>query len=99
MKGNVKGGLYENVIGEMLVKRGYSLHYYKISDNTQELEFVIEKDGNAVPIEVKAGNTSTLSLNTFIENYHPSKAYKFVNGNVGINEGRITLPHYMVMFL
>lgn len=99
MKGNVKGGLYENVIGEMLVKRGYSLHYYKISDNTQELEFVIEKDGNAVPIEVKAGNTSTLSLNTFMENYHPSKAYKFVNGNVGINEGRITLPHYMVMFL
>lgn len=99
MKGNVKGGLYENVIGEMLVKRGYSLHYYKISDNTQELEFVIEKDGNAVPIEVKAGNTSTLSLNTFMENYHPSKAYKLVNGNIGINERRITLPHYMVMFL
>lgn len=99
MKGNAKGGLYENIIGEMLTKKGYTLHYYKVSENTQELEFIIEKDGEVIPIEVKAGNTSTLSLNTFIHTYHPSKAYKLVNGNIGISEGRITLPHYMIMFL
>lgn len=99
MRGNAKGGLYENIIGELLAKNGYSLHYYKLSSNTQELEFLIEKDGEVVPVEVKAGNTSTLSLNTYIRNFHPSKAYKLIDGNIGISEGRITLPHYMVMFL
>lgn len=99
MKGNAKGGLYENVIAETLVKKGYSLHYRKVSDNTQELEFLIEKDGEVLPIEVKSGNTSTLSLNTFIHDYHPSKAYKLVDGNIGVSGTKITLPHYLAMFL
>lgn len=99
MQGNAKGGLYENIIGELLEKNGYSLHYFRNSNNTQELEFMIEKDGEVIPIEVKAGNTSTISLNNYIKTYHPSRAYKLVDGNIGISNGRITLPHYMVMFL
>lgn len=99
MKGNAKGGLFENIIGEMLVKQGYLLHYYKVRDNTQELEFIIEKDGEVVPIEVKAGNTATISMNMFLRQYHPSKAYKLIDGNIGVSDGRITLPHYMAMFL
>jgi len=38
LKGNVKGGIYENVIAETLSKKGYKLHYYHPSDN-RELEF------------------------------------------------------------
>lgn len=98
IKGNAKGGIYENVIAESLIKNGYKLYYYKPDDN-HELEFLIEKDGDVVPIEVKAGNTSTVSLNNFIIDYKPHIAYKLISGNVGKTDEKITLPHYMVMFI
>ncbi len=97
--GNAKGGIYENLISEMLVKRGYSLNYYKTDNSSMEIEFVIERNGEVVPVEVKAGNTASPSLNRFLEQFHPSEAYKFVDGNIGTTGGKITLPHYMAMFL
>ena len=98
LKGNAKGGIYENIISESLLKRGYKLYYYKTQNSSMEIEFVIEKNGEVIPIEVKAGNDSTPSLNSFINKYHPKVSYKFVNGNVGFLDGKKTLPHYMVMF-
>ncbi len=98
IKGNAKGGIYENVISELLIKNGYALYYYK-PDNEHELEFLIEKYGEVIPIEVKAGNTCTITLNRFIEKYSPIISYKFINGNIGINGTKYSLPHYMVMFL
>ena len=99
LKGNAKGGIYENIISESLLKRGYKLYYYKTQNSSMEIEFVIEKNGEVIPIEVKAGNDSTPSLNSFINKYHPKVSYKFVNGNVGFLDGKKTLPHYMVMFI
>lgn len=98
IKGNVKDGIYESIIAECLVKNGHKLYYYK-PDDDHELEFLLEKEGNVVPVEVKAGNTSTVSLNNFINDHKPSVAYKFVNGNVGQADNKITLPHYMAMFI
>ena len=98
IKGFAKGGIYENIIAESLIKKGKSLYYYKPDDN-HELEFILEMDGSIVPIEVKAGNTATVSLNNFINDFKPLAAYKFTSGNVGIVDKKITLPHYMVMFL
>lgn len=97
--GNAKGGIYENVISEMLIKSGYNLNYYKTQNSSMELEFVIEKDGEIVPVEVKAGNSSTASLNNFIEIFHPPVAYKLIDGNIGAADGKVTLPHYMAMFI
>lgn len=99
LKGNAKGGIYENIISESLLKRGYKLYYYKTQNSSMEIEFVIEKNGEVIPIEVKAGNDSTPSLNSFINKYHSKVSYKFVNGNVGFLDGKKTLPHYMVMFI
>lgn len=98
IKGNAKGGLYENVIAESLVKNGYALHYYK-PDNSNELEFLIEKDGEVRPIEVKASNNSTISLNNFMKKYKPQSGYKFIHGNIGVTDNKITVPHYMVLFI
>ena len=99
LRGNAKGGVYENLISELLIKNGYRLNYYKTAGSTMELEFIIEKGGEVVPIEVKAGNSSTASLNSFMDKFRPSVAYKLIDGNVGIAEGKVTLPHYMVMFI
>lgn len=98
IKGNAKGGIYENIISESLIKNGYKIYYYK-PDDSHEIEFLIEKQGEVVPIEVKAGNTSSVSLNRFINMYKPNKAYKLINGNIGVIDGKKTIPHYMVMFL
>ena len=98
IKGNAKGGIYENVIAECLVKRGYALYYYK-PDDSHEIEFIIEKNSGTVPIEVKAGNTASVSLNTFIKDFSPNIAYKLIGGRNGVNGVKYTLPHYMVMFL
>lgn len=96
--GSAKGGIYENFVAEALVKKGYTLHYYKPEEES-ELEFIIEKNGEVQPIEVKAGNTATKSFNRFIDKYKPSMAYKIINGNIGESSGKLSMPHYMIMFL
>lgn len=96
--GNAKGGIYENIIAESLVKKGYKLYYYKPDDN-HEIEFLIEKDGMVIPIEVKAGNTASASLNNYVNDFSPSIAYKLISGRNGKVKTKETLPHYMIMFL
>ena len=98
IKGNARGGIYENIISECLLKRGYTLYYYK-PDNEHEVEFLIEKNGEIVPVEVKAGNNASPSLNSFIKDFNPAVAFKLIGGRNGRNGVKETLPHYMVLFL
>lgn len=98
IKGNAKGGIYENIIAECLVKKGYPLYYYKPNDS-QELEFLIEKNGEIVPIEVKSVNFTSKSLSLFINKFKPSVAYKLIGNRNGKNGVQITLPHYMILFI
>ena len=64
-----------------------------------EIEFLLEKNREVIPLEVKAGNSSTLSLNSFMNRFQPSVGYKLIDGNIGIADKKITLPHYMSIFL
>ena len=97
--GPAKGGLFENLIFDVLIKRGVSVNYYKKPDSTQEIEFLFEKDGAAIPVEVKSGRGETISLNEFMEKYKPPYAYKLTAGNIGVVENKISMPQYMAMFL
>ena len=97
--GSAKGGIYENLIATVLERKGYPLRYYKTVDGTREVEFVIEKDGAVVAIEVKASNGATVSLNETLKLKSVGYAFKFVDGNIGVSGNKITLPHYMSMFL
>jgi len=97
--GFAKGGIYENLIFDMLIKRGIRPHYYKTENSTQEIEFIISQNGSVIPIEVKSKNGATLSLNNFITNFAPPYAYKFISGNIGVDGVKITLPLYMAMFI
>ena len=98
-KGAAKGGIYENAIMSLLARRGYSPRYYLPKSNVAEIDFLIEKNSGIVPIEVKAGNTSTPSFNAILERSEISCGYKFISGNVGRVGKKITLPHYMAMFI
>ncbi len=97
-----KGALYENIVGEALVKSGYSLYYYKKENSTLEEDFFVRTQKHLVPVEVKANNGRAKSLRTLIqsENY-PEIAYgiKLVNGNIGIENGIITFPYFCTFLL
>lgn len=97
--GNAKGGLFENLMAAILVRKGLPLYYYKTEDGAREIEFLLERDGGLVPVEVKASNGATVSLNEMLERKTVPYGYKFVDGNVGVCEKKITLPHYMAAFL
>lgn len=99
LTGPAKGGIYENLVFDMLIKRGFSLNYYKNDKNTQEIEFLYAQDGSVVPVEVKSKNGATVSLNQFLTEYNPPCAYKLVSGNVGVSGAKVTLPLYMAIFL
>ena len=97
--GNAKGGIYENLISEMPIKLGYTLHYYKTANSSMDIEFIIQKEGTVIPVEVKAGNADTPSLNRFLEKVHSIYAIKLIGGNLGTSENKLVLPHFMAMFL
>ena len=99
IKGHAKGGIYENVIFEILRKNGKKVNYYKKDNSSLKIEFIKEGNGEIIPIEVKSTNGSTPSLNNFMEKYKPSVAYKLAESNIGVDGVRFTIPHYMVMFI
>lgn len=99
LKGHAKGGIYENLIFDILHKRGLTLNYYKNGENTQEIEFVFERSGEVVPVEVKSRNGLTTSMNEFIKRYSPTLAIKLIDGNVGVDGNKVSLPQFMAMFL
>ncbi len=98
--GNSKGGIYECAIADVLYKKGYSLYFYKNETTRREIDVIIEKDGNVVPIEVKSGNNRSTSLSALMKSHVDIPyAYKFADGNIGVGEDRvITLPLYMAAF-
>ena len=62
-----KGAIYENIIGDMLVKQGYKLYFYKNSKGTIEMDFFIRDKNSLIPVEVKANDGATISLNNLID--------------------------------
>ncbi len=101
LEGNSKGGLYECAVADALYKNGYKLFFYKNDHTKKEVDFLIQKEGQVIPIEVKSGNNRASSLNGIMKNEAEiDLAYKFLDGNLGISDnGVISLPLYMVMFV
>lgn len=62
-----KGALYENVVGDMFVKAGYDLYFYKDDSKKQEMDFFVRDTKSLIPVEVKANNNATASLNNLID--------------------------------
>ncbi len=97
-----KGALYENIVGEMLVKEGYSLYFYKNEKGTIEMDFFIRDKDSLIPIEVKANDNETLSLNKLIESdkYKDIKyGIKLCNKNIGFNGKFYTFPYFLTFLL
>ena len=100
--GVYKGALYENIVGEALVKSGYSLYYYKREDSILEEDFFVRTSDLLVPVEVKATSGRSKSLKTLIE----SERYpdircgiKLTGGNIGYSNNIYTFPYFCAFLL
>ena len=100
--GVYKGALYENIVGEALVKSGYGLYYYKREDSTLEENFFVRTAKDLIPVEVKAVNGRAKSLRTLInsdkyEDIH--YGIKFTGGNIGVENQIYTFPYFCAFLL
>ena len=97
-----KGALYENIVGDMLVKEGYNLYFYKDDSRKIEMDFMVRDKNSLVPIEVKANNNATISLNNLINsNLYKDIKYgiKLCNKNIGFNGKFYTFPYFLTFLL
>lgn len=97
-----KGAIYENVVGDMLVKQGYPLYFYRNEKGTLEMDFFVRDQDSLIPVEVKANDASTLSLKALIERetYSDIKyGIKLANKNIGFNGKFYTFPYFLTFLL
>ena len=89
-----KGGMTENYVNTQLRTNGYQTYYWE-SKRGAEVDFIIQRDGQLIPIEVKsADNTRAKSLKVYMETYKPAYAIKLSSKNFGFEEGKKTVPLY-----
>ena len=96
---NTKGGLYECLLADILIKKGLPLYFYKNEVAKKEIDFLTEKEGKIIAIEVKSGKGKANSLEWLLARKSIGQAYKFHDGNIGKENGVLSLPLYMAMFL
>lgn len=100
--GVYKGALYENVVGEALVKSGCGLYYYKKEDSTLEEDFFLRTAEDLIPVEVKATNGRAKSLRTLIESDQYEDIHygiKLTGGNIGCDGKIYTFPYFCAFLL
>ncbi len=97
-----KGAVYENVVADMLVKAGYSLFFYRNDKSTIEMDFFVRDKNSLIPVEVKANDGCTASLNNLIKNEkYPDIKYGIKLGykNIGFNGKFYTFPYFLTFLL
>ena len=60
---------------------------------------MLERGDKVLPVEVKASNASTASLDRLLLRDDIPFGYKLTSGNVGVVGKKITLPHYMAIMI
>lgn len=100
--GTYKGAIYENIVGDMLVKQGYRLFYYHSDRPALEMDFFIRDADSLIPVEVKANDGATASLNRLLndDKYNDVKyGIKLGYRNIGFNGKFYIFPYFLTFLL
>lgn len=100
--GTYKGAIYENIVGDMLVKQGYDLYYYSSDRPAIEMDFFVRDANSLIPVEVKAKDNATISLNNLLkDDKYPDVKYgiKLCYKNIGFNGMFYTFPYFLTFLL
>lgn len=98
--GIYKGAIYENIVADLLGKKGKKLYYFE-KNNSVETDFIIRREGKATLLEVKSSeNTKSKSMESMINHYGIQKAIRLsARKEITQNEIVEAYPLYMAMFL
>ncbi len=89
-----KGVFIENYVAENLYSKYKELYYWALG-NMYEVDFLINIDGDIIPVEVKASdNTSSKSLKYYISRYKPKYSIRLSTKNFGEANGIKSIPLY-----
>ena len=89
-----KGGMAENYVNVQLSINGYHTYYWE-SERGAEIDFIIQRDGQLIPIEVKsADNTKAKSLKVYMDTYKSAYAIKPSAKNFGFEDNKKIVPLY-----
>ena len=97
-----KGAIYENIVADMLAKQGYNLYYYSSDKPALEMDFFVRDAKSLIPIEVKAKDNPTASLNNLLkEDKYPDIRFGIKLGykNIGFNGKFYTFPYFLTFLL
>lgn len=89
-----KGVLAENYVAEVLYNKYKELYYWQLG-SSYEIDFLINIEGDIIPIEVKASdNVTSKSLNYYIERYKPKYSIRISTKNFGFSNNIKSIPLY-----
>lgn len=92
-----KGALTENYVAQELIAAQNRNPYYWTSEGVAKIDFLIEKDHEIYPLEVKAGSSSKKkSLLVYNQKYSPSKLLRATTMNLKHNGDIYNYPLYLV---
>lgn len=95
-----RGALTENYVAQTLKAGGYDLYYWTLDAPAAEMDFVIQKEGRILPVEVKSGeHVKSRSLKHFQKIAAPEKMIRLSRKNFGREEGILALPLYAAFCL
>ena len=96
-----KGALAEQYVMQELTTIGCDyIGYWTNERSTSEVDFVIQKEGEIIPIEVKSGeNLHAKSFTLFCEKYKPSKAIKTSPLPYHDNGKVVNVPLYGIAYI
>lgn len=90
------GAITENYVAQVLATKRYDLHYWT-SNGIAEMDFILQKDENIIPIEVKTGKrVRSKSLEIFTEKYETSYSIRISGKNFGFENNIKSVPLYAV---
>jgi len=89
-----KRGMLENYVCNELITNDYTNYYWE-SDRAAEVDFIIQREGKIIPIEVKAADhTRAKSLKVYMDLYKPEYAIKLSSKNFGYEDRKKIVPLY-----
>ena len=89
-----KGGMAENYVNIQFLINEYKTYYWK-SERGAEVDFIIQREGKLIPVEVKsADNTRAKSLKMYMDTYKPEYAIKLSAKNFAFEDGKKIVPLY-----
>lgn len=90
------GAMTENYVAQVFTRKGYDLLYWQ-SEGKAEVDYVLQIDDAAIPVEVKKGKRNrSKSLGVFIEKYKSPYALRISKKNFGFENGIKSVPLYAV---